>query len=61
MANYEWIIHVIDDLESFSENENLENLRQWLKQARTAVKLDIQSLDGLVSISQEPNRSEKAR
>ncbi len=44
MANYDWIIDVIEDLERFAVNEDLCNLRLQLKQTRNAVDLDLQSL-----------------
>lgn len=57
MANYEWIIHVIDDLEKFSKQEKLENLYQLLIQAHNAVKLDIQALENVDSVSQRHHAS----
>ena len=40
MYRYEWIFHVIDDLEHFAEREGLENLREWFEHARRAIVLD---------------------
>ena len=44
MANYGWIIEVIEDLEKFADNENLDLLSNQLKRARVTVEQDIISL-----------------